>query len=116
MPGLGRRVARTAVIAGTASAVNGRVQGRQAERFADRNAQTYTQRQQAYEQPVQAAPPAAGPTETDVITQLQQLGKLRADGVLTEGSSQRRRRGSSAADDRTRDHPAAANAGARPRS
>ena len=29
-------------------------------------------------------PPAAAPTETDVITQLQQLGKLRDDGVLTE--------------------------------
>lgn len=85
MPGLLRGVARTAVIAGTASAVSGRVQRRQAERFAGRDAQIYAQREQAYEQQVQAAPPAAaGPTETDVITQLQQLGKLRDDGVLTE--------------------------------
>ncbi|HEX6256487.1 MAG TPA: SHOCT domain-containing protein [Euzebyales bacterium] len=86
MPGLLRGVARTAVIAGTASAVSGRVQRRQAERFAERDAGIYAQRQQAYEQQVDAAqpPPAAAPTETDVITQLQQLGKLRDDGVLTE--------------------------------
>ena len=43
MPGLLRGVARTAVIAGTASAVNGRVQRRQAERFAGRDAQIYAE-------------------------------------------------------------------------
>ena len=88
MPGLLRGVARTAVIAGTASAVSGRVQRRQAEKFADRDAQIYAEREQAYEQQVQPAQPqpapAAAPTETDVIAQLQQLGKLRDDGVLTE--------------------------------
>ena len=88
MPGLLRGVARTAVIAGTASAVSGRVQRRQAEKFADRDAQIYAEREQAYEhqvQPAQPQPaPAAAPTETDVIAQLQQLGKLRDDGVLTE--------------------------------
>ena len=59
MPGLLRGVARTAVVAGTASAVSGRVQRRQAERFADRDAAIYAQRQDAYAQQVQAqAPPA----------------------------------------------------------
>ena len=62
MPGLLRGMARTAVIAGTASAVSGRVQRRQAERFADRDAQIYAQRQQAYQEQVTpvAPPPAAG--------------------------------------------------------
>ncbi|HSJ43157.1 MAG TPA: SHOCT domain-containing protein [Euzebyales bacterium] len=86
MPGLLRGVARTAVVAGTASAVSGRVQRRQAERFASRDAEIYAQREQAYEQQTyqQQAPPAATPPQTDVIAQLQQLGKLKDDGVLTE--------------------------------
>lgn len=86
MPGLLRGVARTAVVAGTATAVSGRVQRRQAERFASRDAEIYAQREQAYEQQTyqQQAPPAATPPQTDVIAQLQQLGKLRDDGVLTE--------------------------------
>lgn len=50
MPGLIRGVARTAVIAGTATAVSGRVQRRQAEKYADRDANIYAQREQAYEQ------------------------------------------------------------------
>ena len=52
MPGLLRGVARTAVIAGTASAVNGRVQRRQAARFADKDAETAAMQQQAYDQQV----------------------------------------------------------------
>lgn len=87
MPGLLRGVARTAVIAGTASAVSGRVQRRQAERFASRDAQIYAQREEAYEQQVPqqpAQPVAAASSGTDVITQLQQLGELRDAGVLTE--------------------------------
>lgn len=85
MPGLLRGVARTAVVAGTASAVNGRVQRRQAERFADRDAQIYADRAQAYQQvapqPAAAAPAPAG---DDTITKLQQLGDLHAQGVLTD--------------------------------
>lgn len=50
MPGLVRGVARTAVVAGTASAVSGRVQRRQAERFADRDAAIHADREAAYEQ------------------------------------------------------------------
>jgi hypothetical protein len=87
MPGLLRGVARTAVVAGTASAVNGRVQRRQAERFADRDAQIVAQRQQAYEQqyaapPQPAAPPAAAGDDT--IERLKALADLKSQGVLTE--------------------------------
>ena len=85
MPGLLRGVARTAVVAGTASAVNGRVQRRQAEKFADRDAQIYAERQAAYQQTAAAAPPptapAAGP---DMVSQLKELAQLRDQGILTE--------------------------------
>lgn len=91
MPGLIRGMARTAAIAGTASAVSGRVQRRQAEKFADRDAQIYAERQAAYQQqmaaqapPPQAAPAPAAAPETDVIAQLKQLGELRDQGILTE--------------------------------
>ena len=58
MPGLLRGVARTAVVAGTATAVSGRVQRRQAEKYADRDAQIYAEREAAYQQ---AAPQYAQP-------------------------------------------------------
>jgi hypothetical protein len=91
VPGLLRGVARTAVIAGTASAVNGRVQRRQAEKFASRDAQIYADRQTAYqEQTAPAPPPAAAPAppaapdQSAVIAQLTQLGELHKQGVLTD--------------------------------
>lgn len=94
MPGLLRGVARTAVIAGTASAVSGRVQRRQAEKFAERDAQIYAQREQAYEQqmapppaPAPApvpAPAAAGGMPADTIQQLKDLAELKNQGILTE--------------------------------
>lgn len=87
MPGLIRGVARTAVVAGTASGVAGRVQRRQARKFADQDAQTYAQQQQAYDQyappPQQYAPQPAAPAP-DPIQQLKQLGELRDQGILTE--------------------------------
>jgi hypothetical protein len=88
MPGLLRGVARTAVIAGTASAVSGRVQRRQAERYADRDAQIYAERQQAYEQAMasapQPAPPPASSGTDDTLEKLRQLADLKAQGILTE--------------------------------
>lgn len=90
MPGLLRGVARTAVIAGTATAVSGRVQRRQAEKFADRDANIYAQREQAYEQQVQqqapapAAPAPAAAPSASTLDQLQQLGELKAQGILTD--------------------------------
>jgi hypothetical protein len=93
--GLLRGVARTAVVAGTASAVSGRVQRRQAERFADRDAQVYEQRGQAYaagaadyqQQQVAAPPPPpapAAPAEDPMIAQLKQLAELHSQGILSD--------------------------------
>lgn len=89
MPGLLRGVARTAVVAGTASAVSGRVQRRQAEKFADRDAQIYADRQQAYQQQVaaQAPPPAAAPAAppaASMTDELARLADMKAQGLLTD--------------------------------
>ena len=89
MPGLLRGMARTAAVVGTASAVSGRVQRRQANKFAEQDAQTYAAREQAYqEQYVQQAPPPPPPVQDsgsgDMLEQLKQLGELKAQGVLTE--------------------------------
>lgn len=87
MPGLLRGIARTAVIAGTATAVSGRVQRRQAERFAERDAQIYAEREQAYEHEREVAEPARAPSGTgrsDTIAQLKDLAELKAQGVLTD--------------------------------
>jgi hypothetical protein len=80
-PGLVRTVGRTAVIAGTASAVGGRVQHRQQERYAAQDQQQYEQQMAAQQQ--QAAPPAAAP-EQDNVAELQQLAQLHDQGILTD--------------------------------
>jgi hypothetical protein len=83
-PGLIGTAARTAVFAGTATAVSGRVQRRQQRRWAEEDAAAYEQQQAAYEQ--QAAPPpaAAAPAEEpDYMAELQQLAQLRDQGILT---------------------------------
>lgn len=77
MPGLVRGVARTAVVAGTATAVSGRVQRRQQARWAEQDAQ-----QAQYEAPAQA--PSQAAREGDTVAQLKELGELRDSGVLTE--------------------------------
>jgi hypothetical protein len=89
MPGLIRAVGRTAVVAGTATAVSNRVSRRQAGRWADQE----QQQQQAYEQQQAYAPPpqaAAAPADdsADRLEQLKQLGELKAQGVLTEAEFQ----------------------------
>jgi Short C-terminal domain len=76
MPGLLRGVARTAVVAGTASAVGGRVRHRQEQRWAEQEEQSYAQ---------QAPPPPAEPAGGEsMIDQLKQLGELKEQGILTE--------------------------------
>ena len=92
-------IARTAVVAGTATAVSNRVSRRQGNRWAEKDQQAQdaadadAYRQQQYDQqqgypPQQAyAPPpqqAAAPSQEDTIAQLQKLGELKAAGVLTE--------------------------------
>ncbi len=72
MPGLIRGVARTAVVAGTATAVSGRVQRRQQARWAEQDAQAY------------AEPEAAPAAAADPIDRLKELGELHESGVLTD--------------------------------
>jgi hypothetical protein len=84
MPGLLRGMARTAVVAGTATAVSNRVSRRQADRWANQGqgAPAYmaeTPAAPAYQEPPPAAAPAADPIE-----QLKELGKLHQQGVLTD--------------------------------
>jgi hypothetical protein len=70
-------MARTAVIAGTATSVSNRVSRRQANRWAEQEAQQYGQAPQ-YQEPM---PAAAAP---DPIEQLKQLGQLHEQGILTD--------------------------------
>jgi Short C-terminal domain len=79
MPGLLRGVARTAVIAGTATAVSNRVSRRQANRWASQDASA---QQDDYAQPPPQASSSGG--EEDRLAQLKELGELRASGVLTD--------------------------------
>ena len=71
-----RGVARTAVIAGTATAVSNRVSRRQAERWSQEDQGQY---QEQYQEPAPAAAPAPDPLE-----ELKKLGELKAAGVLTD--------------------------------
>jgi Short C-terminal domain len=88
MPGLLRGVARTAVVAGTATAVSNRVSRRQAGRWSQQEQAQAYQQAPAYQQPVYAEPaPAAPASESDMeskLAQLQQLGQLKEQGVLTD--------------------------------
>ena len=86
MPGLIRGVARTAVVAGTATAVSNRVSRRQGERWQTQaDAEAYQQQQAAaYQQQAPAAPSPAAPAQDDKIAQLQQLAELKTAGILTE--------------------------------
>ncbi|WP_327363781.1 MULTISPECIES: SHOCT domain-containing protein [unclassified Streptomyces] len=85
MPGLLRGVARTAVVAGTATAVSNRVSRRQAGRWSQQEA---PQAEAAPPPPPPPAPaPAAAPAADDMSTkidQLKQLSTLKEQGVLTE--------------------------------
>jgi len=69
-------MARTAVVAGTATAVSNRVSRRQADRWSQQESQQY------YQEPPPAAPQAAA--APDPIEQLKQLGQLHEQGVLTD--------------------------------
>jgi putative oligomerization/nucleic acid binding protein len=97
MPGLLRGMARTAVVAGTATAVSNRVSRRQANRWAAQDQQAYYQ-EPAYQQPAYQEPQAYdAPQPADdmdtKIAQLRQLGELKDQGVLSEEefSAQKRR-------------------------
>jgi Short C-terminal domain len=77
-PGLVGMAARTAVVAGTATAVSGRVGRRQQQKYANQDAAAMQQQEPAMEQ----APSAGGGDDT--TAQLEQLAKLKQEGILTE--------------------------------
>ncbi|HET6775564.1 MAG TPA: SHOCT domain-containing protein [Acidimicrobiales bacterium] len=83
--GLIRGMARTAVVAGTATAVSNRVSRRQAERW---QRQEYEQQAQYAAPPPQyaAPPPPAAPASggADMTAELERLATLRSQGVLTD--------------------------------
>jgi hypothetical protein len=78
MPGLLRGVARTAVVAGTATHVSNNVSRRQANKWAAKEAE------QAPQQYAEPAPQQAAPAQDDVYVELQKLGQLKNDGILTQ--------------------------------
>lgn len=78
MPGLLRGIARTAVVAGTATAVSNRVSRRQAGRWARNDQQQYD------EQEPPETEPQSGTSMDNTLTQLKQLGELKSQGVLSE--------------------------------
>ena len=76
-------MARTAVVAGTATAVSNRVSRRQANRWAEQDTQAYGGQQQ-YADPQYAEPPPPAAPAADPIEQLKQLGQLHEPGILTD--------------------------------
>jgi hypothetical protein len=83
-PGLVGMAARTAVVAGTATAVSGRVQRRQQNKYAAED-QQYVQQ---VTEPLQSAPPA----EPDYTSELEQLAQLKAQGIITEDEFQAKKK------------------------
>lgn len=82
MPGLLGGIARTAVIAGTATAVSNRVSRRQAARWSQQDQSAYAQPQYVQQAPPPPAPSA--PSPSDRIEQLKGLAELKQQGILTE--------------------------------
>jgi hypothetical protein len=78
MPGLLRGMARTAVVAGTATAVSNRVSRRQASRWSSQGEYPYEP------EPAPAPAPVAAAPAVDPIEQLKQLAELKQQGILTD--------------------------------
>jgi len=87
MPGLLRGIARTAVVAGTATAVSNRVSRRQAQKWSAQGGEYVPARmaptQPEYQQAPPPPPPPA-PAGDDRLDQLQKLGTLKEQGILTD--------------------------------
>jgi hypothetical protein len=92
MPGLLRGIARTAVVAGTATAVSNRVSRRQAERWSAQDQQQaygYGQQPDVYEE----APPPEPTDDMDTkLAQLRELGELKTQGVLSDAEFEAQKR------------------------
>jgi Short C-terminal domain len=90
-PGLVGMAARTAVVAGTATAVSGRVARRQQRRYADQDA-AYTQTQAAaMEQGIEQGAVDA-PAEPDYAAELEQLARLKSQGIVSEEEFQAKKK------------------------
>jgi len=76
MPGLIRGVARTAMVAGTATAVSNRVSRRQARRWSEP--------EPGYAEPSAGYAEPEAPPEEDPVVRLRELASLRDDGILTD--------------------------------
>lgn len=87
MPGLIRGVARTAVVAGTATAVSNRVSRRQGNRWAAQEQQAY-QQQPNVPQQYAPAPAEPAPASSADLAQLKELAEMRDQGILTEAEFQ----------------------------
>ena len=86
MPGLLRGIARTAVVAGTATAVSNRVSRRQGERWQQQGRDPYgeqapVEQEPQYQEPRYEQPP---PPQQDMVQQLKDLAELKDQGILTE--------------------------------
>ena len=84
MPGLLRGMARTAAVVGTATATRGAVNRRQANKNAAAYSQAATQAAPPPQEYYEPEPAPAPVPEEDVITQLERLGALHAQGILTD--------------------------------
>jgi hypothetical protein len=88
--GVVRRVGRTAVVAGTATAVAGGVSHRQSRKYHEADQEAAAEQQAAYDQGIEdAAPPPpapapAAPAAEDTVAQLERLADLKKQGILTE--------------------------------
>jgi hypothetical protein len=83
-PGLIGMAARTAVVAGTATAASGRVARRQQKKFAGQDAQYTEQQAAAAEQGFEQGAPSAAPAMDDTAAQLKELAQLKDQGILTD--------------------------------
>jgi hypothetical protein len=93
MPGLLRGIARTAVVAGTATAVSNRVSRRQLNRWSQQEQDQYAQQDYYQQQPpppqyYQQQPPPAPAPPRDTVTQLKELAELKSQGILTDAEFQ----------------------------
>jgi hypothetical protein len=97
-PGLVRGVARTAVVAGTASVVAGQVRHHQDQKWDKQEQAQYDQQVQAqqaaaYQQQQAAAPAAPAPAaEPDYMAELEKLGQLKNQGIITEEEFQAKKK------------------------
>jgi hypothetical protein len=82
--GLLRGVARTAAIAGTATAVSNRVSRRQANKWAEQGDPRYGGQPQYEQAPPPAPAPAPAAGQKDMVTQLKELAELKDQGILTD--------------------------------